>query len=77
MVWTKGFDTIIFCFPGVFEFGKWKSSDNFAIWDEVVGVNLSGDSHFFKQDDSVKMEIYSGKTLSQANLSNEYNRMLF
>ena len=23
------------------------------------------------------MEIYSGKTLRQANLSNEYNRMLF
>ena len=30
LVWTKGFDTIIFCFPGVFEFGKWESSDNFA-----------------------------------------------
>ena len=30
LVWTKGFDTIIFCFPGVLEFGKWESSDNFA-----------------------------------------------
>ena len=77
MVCTKGFDTIIFRFPGVFKFGKWESSDNFATRDEVEGVNLSRDSQFFKQDDSMKMEIYSGKTLSPANLSNEYNRMLF
>jgi hypothetical protein len=49
----------------------------FATRDEVEGVNLSRDSQFFKRDDSVEMEIYSGKTLSQANLSNEYNRMLF
>ena len=40
-------------------------------------AKLSLDSHFLQQDDSVKMEIYSGKTLRPANLSNEYNRMLF
>ena len=77
MVWTKGFDTIIFRFPGVFEFGKWESSNNFATPDEVEGVNLSWDSQFFERDDSVKTEIYSGKTLRPVNLSNEYNRMLF
>ena len=76
LVWTKGFDTIIFHFPGVFKFGKWESNDNFATWDEVERVNLSRDSQFLKRDDSVKMEINSGKTLSPANLSNEYNRML-
>ena len=41
------------------------------------GVNLSQDSQFFQRDDSVKMEIHSGKTLKPANLSNEYYRMLF
>ena len=40
-------------------------------------VNLSRDSQFLEQDDSMKMEIYSGKTLSPANLSNEYNRIFF
>ena len=37
-------------------------------------VNLSQDSPFLKRDDCTKMEIYSGKTLSQANanLSNVY-----
>ena len=45
--------------------------------DEVKGVNLSRDSQFFEWDDSVKTKIYSGKTLRPANLSNEYNRMLF
>ena len=49
----------------------------FCTRDEVEGVNLSQYSQFFERDDSVKMEIYSGKTLSPANLSNEYNRMLF
>ena len=77
LVCTKGFDTIIFRFPGAFKFGKWESSDNFATRDEVEGVNLSQDSQFFKRDDSMKMETYSGKTLSPANLSNEYNRILF
>ena len=77
LVWKKSFDTIIFRFLGVFKFGKWESSDNFATRDEVEGVNLSQDSQFFEQDDSLKMEIYSGKTLRPANLSNEYNRMYF
>ena len=72
LVWTKSFDTIIFRFPGVFEFGKWESSDNFA-----PETKSRGDSQFFEWDDSVKTEIYSGKTLRPANLSNEYNRMLF
>ena len=45
--------------------------------DTVEGVNLSRDSQFFKPDDFVKTEIYSGKTLRPAILSNEYNRMLF
>ena len=49
----------------------------FCTRDEVEGVNLSRDSQFFEQDDSVKTQIYSGKILRQANLSNEYNRMLF
>ena len=49
----------------------------FCTRDEVEGVNLSRDFQFFKRDDSVKTEIYSGKTLRPANLSNEYNRMLF
>ena len=49
----------------------------FCTRDEVEGVNLSRDSQFFEWDDSVKTEIYSGKTLRPANLSNEYNRMLF
>ena len=44
---------------------------------KVEGVNLSRDSQFFKQDDSVKTKIYSGKTFRSANLSNEYNSMLF
>ena len=45
------------------------------------GRNRGGKSvtnfQFFKRDNSMKMEIYSGKTLSQANLSNEYNWMVF
>ena len=49
----------------------------FCTRDEVEGVNLSRDSQFFERNDSVKTEIYSGKTLRPANLSNEYNRMLF
>ena len=57
LVWTKGFDTIIFRSPAVFEFGKYGSNDNFATWDEVEGVNLSRNSQFSEQDDSMKMKI--------------------
>ncbi len=49
----------------------------FCTRGEAEGVNLSRDSQFFERDDSVKTEIYSGKTLRPANLSNEYNRTLF
>ena len=43
----------------------------------MEGVNLSRDSQFFERDTSVKTELYSGKTLRPANLSNEYDRMRF
>ena len=49
----------------------------FCTRDKVEGVNLSRDSQFFERDDSVKTEIYSGKTLRPADLSNEYNNAFF
>ena len=49
---------------------KMKIEWQFCTRDKVKGVNLLWDSQFFKRDESVKMEIHSGKTLSPANLSN-------
>ena len=61
LVWTKGFDTIIFLFSRSLRVWKMRIEWQFCTRDEVEGVNLSRDSQFFKRDDSVKMEIYSGK----------------
>ena len=57
----KGFDIIIFLFSRSLRVWKMRIEWQFCTRDEVEGVNLSRDSQFFKRDDSVKMEIYSGK----------------
>ena len=58
---NKRFDTIIFLFSRRLRVWKMRIEWQFCPRDEVEGVNLSQDSQFFKRDDSVKMEIYSGK----------------